>query len=179
MMDMPQDDRHEEFMRLFLDNEHEVLRYVLALVPNLADARDIVQETAVSLWKRFDDYDTEQPFAPWACRFALNKIRHHWRREQRRQRLFEEDTLEFLAAKRHELADQLDYRRDHLKTCLAKVPDKSRSILVGYYFREQTVEEISDQTGRTAEAIYKALQRIRRRLMTCIETKIQADGTSA
>ena len=101
------------------------------------------------------------------------------RKEQRRQRLFEEDTLEFLAAKRHELADQLDYRRDHLKTCLAKVPDKSRSILVGYYFREQTVEEISDQTGRTAEAIYKALQRIRKRLMTCIETKIQADGTSA
>ena len=170
------EDRHEEFMRLFLDNEHEVLRYVLALVPNLADARDIVQETAVSLWKRFDDYDTDLPFAPWACRFALNKIRHHWRREKRRQQFFEEETLEFLAARRQELAESLDYRRDHLKDCLRKMPEKSRTILTGYYFREQTVEELSDQTGRTVEAIYKALQRIRRGLMTCIETKLQSES---
>ncbi|MEO0448361.1 MAG: sigma factor, partial [Verrucomicrobiota bacterium] len=66
--------QHDEFMRLFLENEHEVMRYVMALVPNFSDARDIVQETAVALWKRFDDYDTTLPFAPWACRFALNKV---------------------------------------------------------------------------------------------------------
>ena len=176
---LPDDDQHEAFMRLFLENEHEVLRYVLALVPNLADARDIVQETAVSLWKRFDAYDPEQPFAPWACRFALNKIRHHWRREQRKQKLFEADTLEFLAARRAERADELDYRRDHLKDCPGKIPDKSRAIITGYYFREQTVEQLSDQTGRTVEAIYKALQRIRKGLLKCIETRLESDGAAA
>ena len=167
------DDQHDAFMRLFLENEHEVLRYVLALVPHLADARDIVQETAVSLWKRFDAYDPEQPFAPWACRFALNKIRHHWRREKRKQKLFDEDTLEFLAARRTERAEELDYRREHLTECLRKIPEKSRAIITGYYFREQTVEELSDSTGRTVEAIYKALQRIRKGLMKCIETRLE------
>lgn len=172
---MPSDeDQHEAFMRLFLDNEHEVLRYVLALVPNLADARDIVQETAVSLWKRFDAYDRDQPFAPWACRFALNKIRHHWRREQRKQKLFDQDTLDFLANRRTERAEELDYRREHLKDCMRKMPEKSRDVITGYYFREQTVEELSEQTGRTVEAIYKALQRIRKSLMKCIEAKLEA-----
>ncbi|MFT5467168.1 MAG: RNA polymerase sigma-70 factor (ECF subfamily) [Verrucomicrobiales bacterium] len=168
------DDQHEAFMRLFLDNEHEVLRYVLALVPNLADARDIVQETAVSLWKRFDAYDREQPFAPWACRFSLNKIRHHWRREKRKQKLFDQDTLDFLAHRRTERAEELDYRREHLNDCLRKMPEKSREVITGYYFHEKTVEQLSEQTGRTVEAIYKALQRIRKGLMKCIETKLES-----
>lgn len=175
MMEDPLNEQHEEFMRLFLENEHEVLRYVLALVPNLADARDIVQETAVSLWKRFDDYDACQPFAPWACRFALNKIRHHWRREQRRQMFFQEDTIEYLAARRAQIADSLDHRRDHLKECLNKMPEKPRALLTGYYFQEKTVEELSDQTGRTVEAIYKALQRIRKGLMSCIEKRLETE----
>lgn len=171
---MPSDDDQDElFMRLFLENEHVVLRYILALVPNLADARDIVQETAVSLWKRFDAYDREQPFAPWACRFALNKIRHHWRREKRKQKLFDEETLDFLAARRIERAEELDYRREHLKECMRRMPDKSRSIITGYYFREQTVEELSEESGRTVEAIYKALQRIRKGLMECIQTRLE------
>lgn len=162
------DQRHEEFMRLFLKNETEVLRYVMALVPNCTDARDIVQDTAVSLWRRFDDYDPGMPFAPWACRFALNKVRHHWRRERRQQRLFSEETMDFLAARRTELAEVMDFRRDHLQECLRHLPEKSRALLVGYYFREQSVEELSVLTGRTVDAIYKALQRIRKGLCVCI-----------
>ena len=180
MMELPEssDAAHEEFMRLFLENEHEVLRYVLALVPNLTDARDIVQETAVSLWKRFADYDPAQPFAPWACRFALNKVRHHWRREKRKQQFFAEDTMQYLAVRRVELADALDYRRDFLKECLGRMPDHAKSIVVGYYFREKTVEELSEETGRTVEAIYKALQRIRRGLCDCITHRMMNEARS-
>ena len=36
-------------------------------------AHDIVQQTAIALWEKFDAYDPAQPFTPWACRFALNK----------------------------------------------------------------------------------------------------------
>jgi RNA polymerase sigma-70 factor, ECF subfamily len=46
---------------------------VAPLVPNVADAEDIVQQTAIALWEKFDAYDPAQPFTPWACRFALNK----------------------------------------------------------------------------------------------------------
>jgi RNA polymerase sigma-70 factor, ECF subfamily len=45
----------------------------VALVPNVADAEDIVQQAAIALWEKFDAYDPAQPFTPWACRFALNK----------------------------------------------------------------------------------------------------------
>src|SRR5678816_4304895 len=79
----PDSTRHSEdknaaqqrFLSLFLRSEREIFRYVAALVPNMADAEDIVQQTALALWEKFDSYDPSQPFTPWACRFALNKTR--------------------------------------------------------------------------------------------------------
>ena len=64
----------QRFLSLFLRSEREIFRYVAALVPNITDAEDIVQQTAIALWEKFEAYDPTQPFTPWACRFALTCI---------------------------------------------------------------------------------------------------------
>ena len=43
---------HKDFIRLFLEAEKDLLRYVMVLIPNVADARDVVQEAAVALWDK-------------------------------------------------------------------------------------------------------------------------------
>src|SRR4051812_33561485 len=73
----------QQFLSLFLRSEREVFRYVAALIPNVSDVEDIVQQTALALWEKFDSYDPTQPFTPWACRFALNKTRQWIERHQR------------------------------------------------------------------------------------------------
>ena len=75
----------QRFLSLFLRSEREIFRYVAVLVPNVTDAEDIVQQTAMALWEKFDAYDPGQPFTPWACRFALNKARQWIERRQRWQ----------------------------------------------------------------------------------------------
>ena len=37
----------QQFLALFIRSEREIFRYVAALVPNIADAEDIVQQTAL------------------------------------------------------------------------------------------------------------------------------------
>src|SRR4026209_69721 len=86
-----------QFLSLFLRSEREVFRYVAALVPNVADAEDIVQQTALALWEKFDAYDRSQPFTPWACRFALNKAKQWIERRQRWLALLEGGLAEELA----------------------------------------------------------------------------------
>jgi len=49
----------QQFISLFLRSEREIFRYVAALVPNVSDAEDIVQQTALVLWQKFDAYDPE------------------------------------------------------------------------------------------------------------------------
>jgi RNA polymerase sigma factor (sigma-70 family) len=106
---------------MFLRSEREIFRYVAALVPNVADAEDIVQQTALALWERFDSYDPNQPFTPWACRFTLNKARQWIERRQRWQALLENGLAEELASRREELKPELERRLAHLEGCLGKL----------------------------------------------------------
>lgn len=168
----------QRFLSLFLRSEREIFRYVSALVPNVSDADDIVQQTAVALWEKFNAYDPEKPFTPWACRFALNKTRQWIDRRQKWQVLLDNGLAEELAQRREKLQPELENQLRHLEGCLEKLPDKQRLIIEGYYYRRNAIEELSEESGCSVEATYKMLQRIRRSLQHCIEIAVQPEGNS-
>jgi RNA polymerase sigma-70 factor, ECF subfamily len=168
---MASDDQHERFMRLLLEHEPEILRSVLVFVPHRADARDIVQETAVALWKHFDEYDPSRSFVNWACGFARMEVRRFLRRAQRRQALTER-ALEALLASAERVPRFEEEREQHLHDCVERLPVEQRTLIDGYYFQEHAVELLSRQHGRSVEAVYKTLQRVRRALLDCIERKM-------
>lgn len=163
------DAAQQRFLSLFLRSEREIFRYVAALVPNVADAEDIVQQTALSLWEKFHAYDPNQPFTPWACRFALNKTKQWIERRQRWQALLENGLAEELARRREELRPDLESRLRHLEGCLTHLPEEQRSIVEGYYYRRDGIEKLAENSGRTVAATYKTLQRIRQALQACVE----------
>jgi RNA polymerase sigma-70 factor, ECF subfamily len=168
----------QRFLSLFLRSEREIFRYVAALVPNVTDAEDIVQQTAIALWEKFDAYDPAQPFTPWACRFALNKARQWIDRRRRWQALLEGGLAEELAQRREELQPELECRLNHLESCLAKLPQDQRSLVEGYYYHRTKIEELAENTGRTVAATYKALQRIRQALLVCVEQAAKPEGAA-
>ena len=164
-------DPYERFTRLFLQYEPEILRAVMMFVPSRADARDIVQETAVTLWQQFDQYDASRPFANWAIGFALIQVRR-WFRNVEREGKFSEKAVEALLIADDERADDKEKRDAALRECLDAMPQNSREIIEGYYFAERGVDALAATHGRTVEAIYKTLQRLRAGLLDCIHHKI-------
>jgi RNA polymerase sigma-70 factor (ECF subfamily) len=161
----------QRFLSLFLRSEREIFRYVAALVPNVTDAEDIVQQTAVALWEKFDAYDPSLPFTPWACRFALNKARQWIERRQRWQALLDQGLAEELAQRRQELQPEFEWRLKHLELCLGKLPPEQRALVEGYYYDRTDIESLARRSGRTVAATYKMLQRIRQVLQLCVERK--------
>jgi RNA polymerase sigma-70 factor (ECF subfamily) len=166
----------QRFLSLFLRSEREIFRYVAALVPNVADAEDIVQQTALALWEKFGAYDPKQPFTPWACRFALNKTKQWIERRQRWQALLEGGLAEELARRREELRPEIETRLRQLEGCLNKLPDEQRSLVEGYYYRRDNLERLAENSSRTIAATYKMLQRIRQALQVCIENASKPEG---
>ena len=166
----------QRFLSLFLRSEREIFRYVAALVPNLADAEDIVQQTAIALWDKFEAYDPNQPFTPWACRFALNKVRQWVERRQRWQALLEGGLAEELAQRREELRPELEIRLRHLEGCLEKLPKDPRSLVEGHYYRRDPIEKLAEASNRSVAATYKALQRVRQTLQGCMESAANPEG---
>src|SRR3954469_20748018 len=163
----------QRFLSLFLRSEREIFRYVAALLPNVADAEDIVQQTALALWENFSGYDSSQPFTPWACRFALNKTRQWIERRQRWQILLERGLAEELAERREELKPEFEWRLKHLEEFVAKLPEEQRSLVEGYYYHRTEIEKLAEGSGRTVGATYKALQRIRQALQLCVESTVK------
>ena len=169
-------DRHERFTRLLLESEPVMLRSILVLVPNRTDARKIMQETAVALWRQFESYDPGRPFINWAMGFSRIETRRFLARQQRRAQLSEQ-AMEVLAQEmEHKPAFGAAIER-HLATCLGKLTEKQRRLIQGYYQEHRSVAWLSQAEGRSVEAIYKAIQRIRRDLQTCIELQQKKEIT--
>ncbi len=166
----PANDDHERFMRMFLEHEPAILRSVLVFVPQRADARDIVQETAVALWRRFAEYDPARSFANWACGFARIEVRRFLRRRQRQTALSEAAAVALMESDRA-LAAWHEERERHLTDCRAQLAPEQRRVLDGYYIDELAVEALAQRHDRSPEAIYKMLQRIRHALLDCMERK--------
>ena len=172
-----QGDETERFVRLFAAAQSEVLRYILALVPDLDDAQEILQETAVDLWKKFDRYDPDHPFVPWACRFAYFQVLKFRDRQARRRRFLSLEAIDQLAAERAEESAVLDDRRRALATCLKLLSDSERLMIEQRYSRRMPVAQLSLVTGRNIATLYKALERLRRRLFECVNRRLGPGGT--
>ncbi len=173
---MDVEDDHERFTRLLIRHEPELLRCVLIAVPNRADARDILQECSVALWRRFADYDPQRPFVNWAMGFVRMEVRRFLRKEQRRAQLTER-AAELLLQDEARYTSSLDERERFLKRCLGGLPPSHRDLLDGYYDRQYPIGELSERVGRSVEATYKMLQRIRLTLHRCIESQMRKAQT--
>ena len=166
----------ERFTRLLIEHEPEILRCVLVAVPNRTDARDILQECSVAIWRRFSEYDVDRPFANWAIGFVRIEVRRFLRKSRRRAQLTER-AAQLLLQDEENHAVELDERQHHLKKCVESLTEDHRKLLNGYYHKGHSVSKLSEQNGRSIEAIYKRLQRIRLALHRCIELRIR--GTEA
>ncbi|MEL6105514.1 MAG: sigma-70 family RNA polymerase sigma factor [Planctomycetota bacterium] len=168
---------HDDFLRLLLQSEREIVRYVMVLIPNAADAQEVFQETAVALWNQIDKYDSSLPFTPWACRFAANKAKEYLRKKGRWSGFLDQDVASLLIARREEVAPELDRRVEPLRDCLAELPSPARTLVQQYYLDQTPIDEIAGRVGRSVAALYKSLQRTRSTLLACVEGKLATTET--
>ena len=163
----------ERFVRLFVEGQREILRYILSLVPDIDDAQDILQDTAVDLWRKFDRYDPAFAFAPWACGFAFRRVLKHREQQARRVKYLSIESLNLIAAEGSEKDGILEDRRRALERCLQQLRDDDRLVVEHRYSRQMSVAQIAGITGRNTSALYKALERIRRQLFECVNRRLR------
>lgn len=172
-------EKHQEFARRLVQHQHRVFRYVVSLVPNRADAEEIFQQTCLTLWENWEQYDCSLDFVPWACGIAYNQFRNHSRKLETQQLLLDEAVVEQLQQLSMERQQQQpDVRKDALRDCLAELNQDQRAVLESYYSGLQTVEEIAEHRSSTRNAVYKMLRRIRAALRDCIASRLAEETTS-
>jgi len=160
----------ETFVRLFMDNQGAVYAYILSLVPQPSDAQDVLQETAVALWSKKDEYDAEEPFVPWAIRFAYFQVLSFRVRQRRCSGavLFSDEVVSALAGEHDRHRTVIESRREALAQCMEKIPPPGRRLLRQRYEEEGTMKEVAACAGMKVRTLYKQLERLRQQLLDCI-----------
>jgi RNA polymerase sigma-70 factor (ECF subfamily) len=166
-MDTSARDNQEAFIRLYVANEESLRAYVRSLVPSLDDAREVMQEIAAILWRKFNPLDPPDHFRRWAFGVARLEALAHRRSISRDRHVFSEETINLLAASAEELTDTLEKERIALRDCVSRLPSAKRSLLEAAYAPAARIDHLAIETGRTPMSLYKALHRIRLELLEC------------
>lgn len=57
---------HGEFLKLIIAHQDDLRAFLASLVRNGHDREDVFQETVLTLWDKFDEYDRSRAFGAWA-----------------------------------------------------------------------------------------------------------------
>ena len=176
--DASQPGKGKAFLRQFLENERRLYAYILTLLPNRADADDVLQEASLVMWDKFDERRPPVDFTAWGCRIAYFKVLDFFKKRQRSRVQFSQTMLERVAETAVEQAGtlQLDARHEALAGCIEKLSAKDRDLITRRYAEGATTQSTAAQVDRSVDAVYKALARIRQLLFDCVSKALAQEG---
>ncbi len=172
-------DRYELFVELFAAHESDLRRFLRSLLPTATDTDEVLQQTALVLWRKFDQFDPETKFIKWACVVARFEALAYRRKMARDRMVFREDILELMADEGAEEIEVRSAEHDALELCLAELPEKQRKLVLLAHTPEVKVKQLAADAGSTAAAFYMKINRLRKTLLVCVEGKTTSAGGAA
>ncbi len=168
-----EDAKVEAFTQLLATCQRRVFLYALGLVHNPNDAEEILQQTNLVLWRKFDQFEQGTSFDRWACRVAYYEVLKA-REKRGKMRLLSSDFIDSMANEAEKSLDVLDDRREALTGCLKKLREKDRYLVMKRYQDQATTRSVAESLGRSVQGTRKSLHRIRMALLSCIERSLTA-----
>jgi len=170
------EDAYERFTALLVTYQPTILGFIRTLLPQTSEAEDLLQKTCLIAWQKFDQFDEATKFSTWACQIAYFEVKNYLRTRARDRHVFCDEVLEQLAQEVPPDQDRLAAERAALRKCVEALVPQERDLLAQAYAPGNTVLQIAEKLGKSANSLYKRLDRIRRRLHTCITARIKQGG---
>jgi len=165
-------DQHQQFLELFLRHQHDLTAFVASVVRDWHRAQDILQELAVILWEKFDDYDRSRSFGAWARGIAHHLIQRDYERFRRSLPLLSPEAIAALLVAYDQEDVGTSSELEALRNCMGQLSERSKILLRLRYEEELSIESCADRIAGTAVAVKKALTRIRAQLHRCVDQRL-------
>ncbi|NRB72961.1 MAG: sigma-70 family RNA polymerase sigma factor [Verrucomicrobiales bacterium] len=154
-------------------HHRELLIFAGAAAGNRDAAKDIVQDSFVTAWRKFEDFDPNRDFSAWMRGIVRNKTKDWFRRMQRNP-LADNDfiDLEVDIADWQAARDQGHSVFELIDQCIGKLPVNFKTAIRTFYFEERTGEEAADALSISPSNLRKRLERARALLHDCLSSQI-------
>ncbi|MEN8126417.1 MAG: sigma-70 family RNA polymerase sigma factor [Planctomycetota bacterium] len=167
-VDGSDDFRTELFISLISANHHRIYAFIISLLPNNADADDMMQETSRVLWEKFDQFTPGTDFVAWAVTVAKYQILNFLKKKKTTVSLSRE-TIDLISKDSKKVLNQSAKRFTALRECVAKLDDKGLMFLRMRYRNGFSARIIAQRVGASIKVVYRNESRIHAFLMRCIQ----------
>ncbi len=168
----------DEFVQLFTRTQRRLYLFILAQAPSTQDAEEILQETNLVIWNKYDQFELGTNFFAWSARIATYEVLKHRQRFRRERLRFSDEFMQTVAAEAAERGDELEQRRVALENCIKKLRPADRDLIRQRYEPGSNGKDLAETLGRPANSVYQSLGRIRRSLLECINRRLAAEVAS-
>lgn len=139
---------------------------------------EVLQDTSVVLWRKFETFDPTGDFFRWACGIARLEVFRFSRENKRAALPLDEQTIDAISFEHQRLSDDLTDRRAALASCMDKLSATDRDLVRRCYAADKLSRDVAAELGRPVNSVYKSLGRIRSALQECIRRTLNREASA-
>ncbi len=164
-MDKRASSKQEEFMGLYNQSHARLSRYVQSVVYNRTDVKDIISETVLRVYERFDSIEKRESFIYYLFKTASRLITDLHKKQNRYVEYNEEIVLE-IPVEDIDTAQALEVK--DLYHALSRLPLMVREAIVLFEIEGFSQDEICEIQGGTLSGVKSRISRGRETLKKLI-----------
>jgi RNA polymerase sigma-70 factor (ECF subfamily) len=169
----------DEFVELMTAFQPRLYAYILSLLGDAEVANDVLQETNLVLWRKAPDFTLGTNFKAWAFRSAHFQVMAQRQRQVRARLVFDDELIETFAREADSHDDDHFLRRQKaLETCIGKLADRQREIVLQRYYKAEPIAQIASRLKIASNAVSQLLFRARQNLVDCVNRELAAPPTT-
>lgn len=165
-------------MRLFVKHEPALRAFARSILPTWDAVDDALQEASVTMWEKLEQLRDEDGFLPWAKVILRFKCLSAVAASRRQRHVLSDEVLQMIADEAEAMTsdDVADLRRA-LNGCLTKFSEGHQELLMAPYGGDGRVQQLAEECGKSVNALYKLLGRLREKLGICIRGQLQLEAS--
>jgi len=149
--------------------------YVLSLVTDPSDAKDVVQECNRVILRKIGELKQSERFAAWSYRIAYYQSLSFLKKRKRYRRAFSESLIEQIAEVSEQVDEESERRLARLESCIGRLQERTRAIISDYYYSGLSVKEIAAKRALETNNVAQILFRARKVLFECMTQSEEND----
>ena len=166
-------DSRSSFPEQLATHQQRLLSYIISLLGDAEAAWDVLQETNRVLLEKRDEFREGSGFLNWALTVAQFQTMA-WLRDRNRNRVIvTPDIVELMADDAVAMEAESDAQQQALRTCMESLSHGHRELIHLRYSQSIRLADLSEQTGRSVNALKQLFFRLRASLADCIEQRLE------
>ncbi|QDU90926.1 RNA polymerase sigma factor [Pirellulimonas nuda] len=169
--------KEHEFAERLQQVHVRLYSYIHMIVQDMDEADDVLQQTSIVLWRKYDAFDATRDFFGWACGVARLEARNFLRKRRTHRLVLSDQLDELMVASLQQMSDgDRDARREALAGCVAKLSKMDRGLLEQCYSKSVAVRDIARSLQRSPQSVHNSLKRVRDLLQDCIRRSLSLES---